>query len=83
MESPYGKLAWVELLKPNYTSESIKQCFYLILLGVAIGVVLGNIRELLWHRIMNNENISKMIKRIDISINGVNYRSEEGEHGLF
>lgn len=69
MESPFAKLAWVELLQPGFSPTGVCQCYIMIFIGITIGIVLGNIREFIWEKIMNLNMISRLFKKMDERMN--------------
>ena len=69
MEAPNGKLGWVELWKANYAGDNIFQCYAMICIGVVLGVVIGNMREYIWNRIVHHFGLYHIFYRIDNIIN--------------
>lgn len=69
IESPSAKLAWVELFAPGYEAVEVKQIYSMIALGLIMGVALGNIRELLWKKMVDNNFFSDFLQKVNAGIN--------------
>ena len=70
MESPNIKLAWVELFKPDFVPNRTIQCYYVILVGLLLGIILGNVREYIWKRIIEITKVKSIFNNIDERFNG-------------
>lgn len=65
MEGPGGKLAWVELWDAGYVSANIFQCYVMIGIGIALGILVGNVREYIWGRAVRHEAVRHVFLKID------------------
>lgn len=70
MESPWGKLAWVELWKKEYAPTRLLQCYLMIGLGITIGIAVGNLRECLYLRLKDRFYLNKYFDRMEKIICG-------------
>lgn len=79
LESPNIKLAWVELLIPGFTPTGIIQCYVMILLGLILGILLGNFREFMWKKFTKVTYISKLFSAIDRKVGGIDICEQVSE----